>query len=246
MKEKNNIKILLAEDNLVNQKVAYNLLTEEGYDIVIANNGHEVLDLLKKDKFDLILMDIQMPEMSGMEATQAIRQEEQETGKHIPIIAVTAHAMKGDREKCLDAGMDDYISKPVNPRQLYDVIKNFNQGNAKQSATQTQSYDHASVMERVGGDETLMREIVQIFVEESPLLLHEIEGAIHEKDSHKLERSAHSLKGSVSNFSAKKAYDAAYQLEKIGHEGDIETAEEIYKNLEKEIKVLTEELCSHI
>ncbi len=245
MKKKNNIKILLAEDNLVNQKVAYNLLSEEGYHVVIANNGHEVLNLLKKEPFDLILMDIQMPEMSGMEATQAIRTQEQETGKHIPIIAVTAHAMKGDREKCIEAGMDDYISKPVNPKQLYDVIKNFYSDTATKEAS-NESYDHGMVMERVGGDETLMREIVNIFVEESPVLLNEIEGAINLKDAKKLERSAHSLKGSVSNFSAKKAYDVAYQLEKMGHQGKVDDAQKVFKNLEKEIETLTRELCSHI
>lgn len=115
-------KILLAEDNPINQKVALHLLQRQGHQVKIANNGEEVLKSLKKDKFDLILMDIQMPKMDGLKATAAIRLQEKKSKLHIPIIAMTAHALKGDRKKCLDAGMDDYLSKPVNPDKLKKTI----------------------------------------------------------------------------------------------------------------------------
>jgi CheY-like chemotaxis protein len=114
---------LLAEDNLINQKVATRLLEKQGHKVTVANNGREVLEALGRDKFDLILMDVQMPLMDGFEATGAIRQEEKETGSHIPIVAMTAHAMKGDRERCLEVGMDDYVSKPLKPDDLFKTIE---------------------------------------------------------------------------------------------------------------------------
>ena len=114
--------ILLAEDNLVNQKVACKLLERRGHDVTVVNNGVEALSALEQRAFDLILMDIQMPEMDGLEATRQIRDRERSTGIHIPILAMTAHAMKGDRERCLAAGMDGYISKPVQVQSLMQTI----------------------------------------------------------------------------------------------------------------------------
>ncbi|MGB9907832.1 MAG: response regulator [Candidatus Saccharicenans sp.] len=115
--------ILLAEDNPVNQKVAIHLLQKKGHRVTVAENGRQVLEFLEKEKFDLVLMDVQMPEMDGFEATRQIRQQEKAGGEHLPIVAMTAHAMKGDREKCLEAGMDDYVAKPLYPEQLYRAIE---------------------------------------------------------------------------------------------------------------------------
>jgi signal transduction histidine kinase/FixJ family two-component response regulator len=117
------LNILLAEDNVVNQRVAARILEKRGHVVQVVNNGREVIEALGCERFDLVLMDVQMPEMDGFEATAAIRQREQDTGKHIPIIAMTAHAMKGDRERCLEAGMDDYVSKPVDPKSLLAVLQ---------------------------------------------------------------------------------------------------------------------------
>jgi signal transduction histidine kinase/ActR/RegA family two-component response regulator len=117
--------ILLAEDNAVNQKLAMRLLEKQGHKVVAADNGKEALAALEKDRFDLVLMDVQMPEMGGFEATAAIREKEKATGSHIPIIAMTAHAMKGDRERCLAAGMDDYLSKPIQANKLFEIIARF-------------------------------------------------------------------------------------------------------------------------
>ncbi|MCR4396273.1 MAG: response regulator, partial [Candidatus Saccharicenans sp.] len=115
--------ILLAEDNPVNQKVAIHLLQKKGHRVTVAENGRQALEFLEKEKFDLVLMDVQMPEMDGFEATRQIRQQEKASGEHLPIVAMTAHAMKGDREKCLEAGMDDYVAKPLYPEQLYRAIE---------------------------------------------------------------------------------------------------------------------------
>ena len=117
--------ILLAEDNLVNQRVARAILEKAGHTVVLANNGQNALSLWEKQHFDLILMDVQMPDMDGFEATAAIREREKESGAHIPIIAMTAHAMSGDRERCLDAGMDDYISKPIRGPALLDLVTKY-------------------------------------------------------------------------------------------------------------------------
>jgi CheY-like chemotaxis protein len=117
------LRILLAEDNRVNQVLAVRLLEKRGHEVVVARNGEEALEALDKQAFDLILMDVQMPEMDGLQATAVIRKGEMKTGKHIPIIAMTAHAMAGDKERCLEAGMDDYLTKPIRPEQLGDVLK---------------------------------------------------------------------------------------------------------------------------
>ena len=117
--------ILLTEDSIVNQKVAVGLFSLRGHSVVVANNGHEALAALEKETFDVVLMDVQMPEMDGFDATIAIRRKEQTTGEHVPIIAMTAHAMKGDRERCLEAGMDAYVSKPIEAAELYRAIETY-------------------------------------------------------------------------------------------------------------------------
>ena len=116
-------RILLAEDNVVNQRLAVKVLTKRGYHVVVAENGKKAVAAFESEPFDVVLMDVQMPEMDGFEATAVIREKEKETGGHIPIIAMTAHAMKGDRERCLNAGMDEYVSKPIRPQVLVDAIE---------------------------------------------------------------------------------------------------------------------------
>jgi CheY-like chemotaxis protein len=116
------LRILLAEDNAVNQKLAVRILEKHGHRVTVAANGREALEALVRDQFDAILMDVQMPEMNGLEAAAAIRRNERGTGRHIPIVAMTAHAMKGDREQCLQSGMDDYLSKPIRPQELLVML----------------------------------------------------------------------------------------------------------------------------
>jgi two-component system sensor histidine kinase/response regulator len=122
-KGRKSLKILLAEDNPVNQRLTKYIIAKQGHSVAIAENGREVLILLEKKHFDLVFMDIQMPEMDGLQTTEAIRRREKETGTHIPIIAMTAHAMKEDRQRCFDAGMDGYISKPINPHEIFEAIE---------------------------------------------------------------------------------------------------------------------------
>jgi CheY-like chemotaxis protein len=116
------LRILLAEDSPLNQKLAVSLLTKWGHAVTVANNGQEAVAAVARQPFDLVLMDIQMPEMNGLEATQAIRRWERPQGLHLPIVALTAHALQGDRERCLEAGMDGYVSKPIRREELYQVL----------------------------------------------------------------------------------------------------------------------------
>jgi two-component system sensor histidine kinase/response regulator len=118
------LRVLLAEDNLVNRMLAIRLLEKRGHSVAVAGNGREALDASAQQIFDVVLMDLEMPEMSGLEATAAIRRREQRTGTHVPIIAMTAHAMIGDRERCLAAGMNGYVSKPVSADELYAALEN--------------------------------------------------------------------------------------------------------------------------
>ena len=120
--ERRGLRILVAEDNVVNQRLAAHLLQSRGHYVTIANNGREALELYENQVFDLVLADVQMPEMDGLQLAGAIREKEKNTHNHLPIIAMTAYAMKGDRERCLEAGMDAYVSKPINSRQLYETI----------------------------------------------------------------------------------------------------------------------------
>jgi len=119
------LRILLVEDNPVNQRLETRLLEKRGHRVVLAANGREALDALEKESFDLVLMDVQMPEMDGFEATAAIREREKASGVRLPVIALTAHAMKDDRERCLAAGMDDYLTKPIQPRELHELLENY-------------------------------------------------------------------------------------------------------------------------
>jgi CheY-like chemotaxis protein len=120
--------VLLVEDNLINQKLGRRLLEKQGHTVVVAGNGREGLEQLDKQPFDLVLMEVQMPELDGLEATRLLRAREQGTSRHVPVLAMTAYAMKGDRERCLQAGMDGYLSKPIQPQELYGAIEQVAQG----------------------------------------------------------------------------------------------------------------------
>jgi PAS domain S-box-containing protein len=235
------LRLLLAEDNLVNQKLAVRLLERRGHQVVVANNGREALDLLTRGHFDCILMDVQMPEMDGYEATTAIRREEQTTGKHIPIIAMTAYAMKGDRERCLAVGMDRYISKPVRAKELFESIED-PQATSRESAASSLGprsthniLNEAEALRRVGDDRQLLGELAEVFLKESPRLLEAIRMAIGGQDPAKVRIFAHSLKGAIDNFAAQAAYDAALRLEMLGRGGNLAEAEQACAGLQKEM-----------
>ncbi|MBZ5554190.1 MAG: response regulator [Acidobacteriia bacterium] len=250
--------ILLAEDNVVNQKVAVHMLEKHGYTVVVANNGRETLRRMETEAFDLVLMDMQMPEMNGFEATAAIREREMGTGGHVPIIALTAHAIRGDEERCLAAGMDGYVPKPIQATRLFEAIEkqisaasSRNTGISPLAPTEKraegaaevspsrpderEAIDREAILALADGDPDFLREIRDVFLESTSQLLSEIRGAITQGNSKALERSAHTLKGAVSNFGAKGATEAAQKLEKLGRENDLVLAHEVYAKLKAEI-----------
>ncbi len=244
-------KILLAEDNLLNQKVAYGLLSRWGQHVTIVDNGQEAVDALAQEPFDLVLMDVQMPEMNGYEATAEIRRREQGTGHRTPIIAMTAEAMKGDRERCLEAGMDDYVAKPIDAAQLYMAISQVpvarDTANASFSAPadsdgeQTGAraegdgwIDWPAVRKRVGGSTQDLRDILDLMQQQCPQLLADIHRSINEGDAQLLRRSAHTLKSSAGYFGAEAVVTAARELEQMGRESSLAQAQATLVVLESE------------
>jgi len=232
------LRILVAEDNPVNQRVAVRLLEKGGHSVMLANHGLEALAVLEKAEFDLVLMDVQMPEMDGFEATRVIREREVGTGKHLPIVAMTAHAMKGDRERCLTAGMDDYLAKPVQRTELERVLawasgKPFSQTEQVEDLTQA-VFDHAGAIERLGGDEALFAEVAGLFLTDSKQQLDDIRRAVTARDAAALRRAAHSLKGAAAYVGGTAAAAAAHRLEMLGAENDLRTAAEGLRVLERE------------
>jgi CheY-like chemotaxis protein/HPt (histidine-containing phosphotransfer) domain-containing protein len=242
--------ILLAEDNVVNQKLAVRMLEKSGHDVHVANNGKEAVEAVRNQTFDLILMDVEMPEMNGLEATGLIREAEKKNGAHIPILAMTALAMKGDKERCLEAGMDGYISKPINVTELFETIENClkaasaEETPAPSTDDERPRLDKAALLERVGGDMELLGELVALFMDDGPRLLDEIGQAVRLGEAEILARTAHTLKGSVGNFAADDAFQAALRLEKIGREGEMHLAGGTLEELEREIQGVLNELSA--
>ncbi|MBF0497328.1 MAG: response regulator, partial [Deltaproteobacteria bacterium] len=243
-KIKTSLRILLVEDNPVNQKLGLVMLKKRNHSVVVAENGRKALTALEQGQFDLILMDIQMPEMDGLEATAIIREGEKKAGSHIPIVAMTAHAMKGDKEKCLDAGMDAYISKPVNPEELFIAIERlFHRPAASiqvvpEQTDEREVFDLKSFIARVFGDRELVTELVAMFLDSYPKSMNSISDAIRRADGPELEHSAHFFKGTVGNFSAMPAFELALKLEKMGQRQDLTGAEEAFAQLEKQMEQL--------
>jgi PAS domain S-box-containing protein len=235
------LRVLLAEDNLVNQKLATRLLERRGHRVTAVVNGREVLDHLDHGDYDLVLMDVQMPEMDGFETTAAIRKREKTAGGHLPIVAMTAYAMKGDRERCLGAGMDRYVSKPIRAQELFDTIESISLPKAPDGippANGADTVDLAAALGRVGDDRELLGELAALFLEESPRLMEEIAEAIAANDASALRAAAHSLKGAIDNFAAQGAFSAALGLETMGRNGSLVGAAETFAELEREMKQL--------
>jgi CheY-like chemotaxis protein len=238
------LRILLTEDGLVNQKVAVNLLEQRGHKVTVANNGQEALTTLDNKSFDVVLMDVQMPTMDGFEATAIIRERERQSGAHIPIIAMTAHAMKGDRERCLEAGMDAYIAKPIRAKDLYETVEGTV---AKMGESQPQhnaipedkeKLDRNHILKQTGGSIETLKEVVELFTVESEKLLARIRDAITNENPSELQRAAHTLKGSIRIFGAERPAAAALRLEILGRDKKLAGAEEARLTLVKELELL--------
>jgi two-component system sensor histidine kinase/response regulator len=240
--------ILLAEDNPVNQMVAMRMLKRMGHRVAVAANGQEVLDQLDSHLFDLVLMDVQMPVMGGFEATAQIRQREQRTGRHLPIVAMTAHAMKGDRERCLEAGMDDYLAKPIDQATLKAMLELWVTqpllvapgltpvdtpvaAVAAVAAVEPAKpiaplpcFAADAALASLGGDAELLREILELFLADAPRGLRSLRDAWAVADSFALKLAAHSLKGATGNLRALEAQEALGTLEHLASVAEPEEA----------------------
>jgi CheY-like chemotaxis protein len=224
----------MAEDNLINRAVATGILEKAGHALVHAANGREAVEAFSDGAFDLILMDVQMPEMDGFEATRRIRELEESTGGHIRIAAMTAHAMAGDRERCLAAGMDDYVSKPLRKEDLLRILDG---ARALRDQLETGTrflYTREELLSQCDGDEELMSELVSIFRENTPEIVQAIGEAVETRQAPALATQSHKLLSSMGAFGADHARTLALRLEKHGQQNDFDGAKERFTELERE------------
>ena len=256
------LRILVAEDTPINQQVATHMLGRQGHEVVVVENGLEAVEILERETFDLVFMDLQMPRMGGFEATARIRQREADTGQRVPIVALTAHAMAGDEERCLEAGMDGYLSKPFRMAALLEAIgKHVGGGEAGQGQGQGQGqgkgqegqgqgqgqgqgkgqetvFDVEGVMEQLDGDMELLQDMVEILAEDGPGLLEALAGAVNEGDAERVRKTAHKLKGSLGYFHPRRAAAMAKELEDRGRQGELDGAPELLDSLRQEVTLL--------
>ncbi|MBF0550465.1 MAG: response regulator, partial [Deltaproteobacteria bacterium] len=238
------LRILLVEDNYINQKVGSKLLTRLGHSVEIAVDGQEAVEKIFLKKYDLVLMDLQMPVMNGLDATRVIREKEQQLGGHIPIVAMTASVMKGDRELCLAAGMDGYIGKPIDQGELTATIKEFSrmsdskvviENTQKTSQLQDKVIEIEDVIDRSLGDPALAKEFVMLFLEDCDKDLDSLRQAVHLGDPKNMEFCAHRFKSALGDVAAYKAVGLDARLEKMARAGRLDKVEETYLELEEEV-----------
>jgi PAS domain S-box-containing protein len=235
------MRILVAEDNPVNQELALHLLERRGHSVILAENGRQALAAVEKHNFDLVLMDVQMPELGGLEATQAIREKEKTSGTHVPIIAMTAHAMHGDRERCLAAGMDGYIAKPLDPKKFLQTVEAVGADGAAAIAAADDmaepkgSLDAETLLDRFSGNKNLLRSLVKTFSTDCPKMMARIRSSLGSRDAAALADASHALKGSVGNFGPSAALETAREIEKEARQGKLDGAWEMYATLEDEV-----------
>ena len=239
--------VLVIEDNPVNQKVVVALLKKWGHRAAVACDGALGLEALAASDFDLVLMDVQMPVMDGLEATRSIRARERESGGHIPIIAITAHAATQDRFRCLEAGVDRYLTKPINSDFLQRAIAELLPADVVEPSVPPAGaheghVDFEMLTEFVGDDPVLLAEVVQIFLDDAPVALENAARAITDADLPALEAAAHRLKGSLSTMGATSVAETANRLETMGREGVLAGAAELCEELTREVDVTRESL----
>lgn len=251
--------VLLVEDTRANQKVVEAILRKWGHHVTVAGNGREGIDLLKQQQFDIVLMDIQMPTMDGFQATEAIRRFEDDRA-NIPIVAMTAHAMLGDRERCLEAGMDAYISKPIDAGELIDIVERMaiprspaarpptpneetvRNDNEPRGHPAVPRIDRESALKRLGGDEELLDDMIGYFIEDAGVLLQSIREGLANDEFAEVRRAAHSLKGLASNLGAERTVELAGALEKAAEKEQAQEAQQLTPRVESETNALIDEL----
>jgi CheY-like chemotaxis protein/HPt (histidine-containing phosphotransfer) domain-containing protein len=232
------LRILVVDDSPFNQKVGVWKLEKQGHRVRVAGSGREALRVLDQQPFDVVFMDVQMPDMDGLEATARIRAREAETGRRLPVIAMTARAMAGDRERCLAAGMDGYVMKPIRDEELREVLR------SAVPAAPPATFDPGAALERVGGNKDVLASLVRVFLEDSARLLTEIRAAVEQGEAAPLNRAAHTLKGMVAFFGAGEATEAALQLERMGREGALDGAVAAWAKLAGEVERLRSGLAT--
>jgi CheY-like chemotaxis protein len=235
------LKVLVAEDNKFNQQVIKRMLERRGHTVRVVPNGSETLAALEQSAFDLLLLDVNMPEMDGLEVIKIIREREKTSGKHLRVIALTALSGKRDRERCIEAGMDDFLPKPIRAAEVYAALERLIAVHsiAQPDATARESalIDPAIVLRGCAGDAALLADMIQLFEEEAPELLARVEAAVRSSDAEQLRIAAHSLRGLVSSFSTTAA-NAAQVLEQLGIEGRGGEAAERYEVLNRAVQEL--------
>jgi two-component system, sensor histidine kinase and response regulator len=240
------LRILVAEDNDVNLQLVRRLLERRGHSVTIATNGRQALDRLEEHgfgAFDAVLMDVQMPGMDGIEAAEEIRRREQNCGTHLPIVGVTAHAMAGYRERCLCAGMDGYVTKPIRVEHLFEELERVTSDQlpaqpaspAPPPAPAAVAFDHASALERVEGDLELLTDLIGIFLEDLPRQVDALRKAVEDQDPNRIEQEAHRLKGAAASLGATAVSAGAARLEQSGRERNCAAAQSEWIQLEPEI-----------
>jgi two-component system, sensor histidine kinase and response regulator len=252
-------KILLAEDSTVNQKLAVGLLSRWGHEIVVADDGAEAVRLEASTEFDLILMDVQMPELDGFDATAAIRRREAERGGHTPIVAMTAHAMSGDRERCLAAGMDDYLMKPIRAEQLFGMVERHGLGRCLpgpalaaeeplelsapvEPVEPAAMIDWDAALKAVGYHEDLLHQVAGAFLEEAPRLLNSLGETFAAANWKGFSRTAHTLKSALRTFGAGNAARQAESLEEISLQSPEEITDRAVQLLAEPVREILEEI----
>ncbi len=254
------LRVLMAEDNLINQRVATRFLNKLGHSVRVVENGEKALHALQEGEFDVVMMDIQMPVMDGFKATMAIRKQEELTGRHIPIIAMTAYAMSGDRERCLAAGMDDYVSKPINEASVAkacSLIHKFNRASvdpavshqsqqSTEAVPEQQVFDFPAALKRFEGDDGFVNEICELILNSIPDLITSLKSAVAKQDCESAGKAVHTIKGSVSNLCAEPTYHAAMRLEQICHEQQLTQLEDGTQGLIREVDRLMIALKNHL
>jgi len=240
--EQGPLRVLLAEDNRVNQMVTKNLLELEGHMVTTVGNGREVLTAVSREPFDLILMDINMPELNGVEATCEIRKREQETGHHIPIVALTGDVLVGDRDKFLSVGLDDYLTKPLQAKELSGVVTRLG-GEGRQISVSSAKLEAWAKLEWMASQgQFSIERYVRIFLEDGPRRLANMHQALAEGEWVSLEREAHTLKGGAREFGAMEMVSMCQELEDMGGKGDLKLAAALLARVETAYEQLQEEL----